>query len=372
MAGGELQQNVNAKRLALAQWHGRSSVTGVVATVFGAGGLLGGYLVNMLGKQGTRCVVPSRRYDVDDLKALRMMGDLGQILPQQWDPHDVESIRNCIKGSNVVINLVGNIHQSRNYSYWDTNVNIVKAITQVAKEEGVEQFIQVSHAGADLDAESELYKCKAQGELEVRKAFPDAVIIRPTLMWGDGDQFFYRMSFHVRQFQFWPAFPFYNLGRRVQPVWAKDVAQAIVQSLKNGAETAGQTYELAGPDVYTMRQAWERVTNLLERHFFIKDVGFNMMGEIAKLTGKLTDVLKPLEYDEVVRWKTDLVQTPREELERKGLRSFADLNIIPGSMKGHEMRIVYSNRDEFEWGYEEAWPATQKASYASEPHMRKE
>uniref|UniRef100_A0A6A7G8Q5 NADH dehydrogenase [ubiquinone] 1 alpha subcomplex subunit 9, mitochondrial n=1 Tax=Hirondellea gigas TaxID=1518452 RepID=A0A6A7G8Q5_9CRUS len=340
-----LADNINAKRLALSQWHGRSSVSGVIATVFGTNGFLGQYLVNALGKIGSRVVAPTRRADLLDVHHLKLMGDLGQIRLVQYDPRDLDSLRTVIRGSNVVINMIGNRMETRNYSYHDIHVNIVKAIATAAKDEGVDQFIQVSTMGADLNAESEFFKTKAEGEIALRKLYPDAVVIRPAIMFGDGDALYWRMSCYIKQYSILPFFPVFNLNRKIQPAGGVDVAQAIVQAVKHGAETAGRTYELAGPDVMTIGDCWERVANLLEKRFDYIELPFPIMGALGKFYSKMAYSYQATNYDEIVQWKTDL-------LPSEGSLGFSDLNMIPRTLREDEMNLVYANRQTFEWGYE--------------------
>lgn len=305
---------------------------------------------------------------------LRMAGDLGQIRPMQWDPHDLSTIRNVIRGSNVVINLVGNRMETKRYSFHDTNVNVVKAITQVAKEEGIEQFIHVSMLGAKLGHESVQLHTKAEGEEVVRKAFPDAVIVRPATMFGVDDYFWWRLAHYVNYNYKSPFFPFYNLDRKVQMVAGLDVAEAIVQIVKNGAETAGGTYELGGPKVWTMRECWERVAHLMEKSMIVKEVPFWLMAEVAKLNQWLPRGFrngKKLDYDEVVRWKSDDILSSRQDMEERGVRGFEDLNMVPKPIESQQMQIVYEFRSEYEWGYEDAILKQQRDTFHTNPSIRK-
>ncbi|OBS64296.1 hypothetical protein A6R68_07167 [Neotoma lepida] len=167
---------------------GRSSVSGVVATVFGATGFLGRYVVNHLGRMGSQVIIPYR-CDIYDTMHLRPMGDLGQIIFLEWDPRDKDSIRRAVQHSNVVINLVGRDWETRNFDFEDVFVKIPQAIAQVSKEAGVERLIHVSHLNASMKSSSRYLRSKAVGEKEVRSAFPEATIIRPSDIFGREDRF---------------------------------------------------------------------------------------------------------------------------------------------------------------------------------------
>jgi len=168
---------------------GRSSVSGVIATVFGCTGFLGRYVVNSLGRVGSQVVIPYRGEE-KSYNHLKVMGDLGQIIPLKWDLKDKDSIRNAAKYSNVIINLVGSRYDTRNFTLYDVHVDGAKRIAEVAKELKVDKFIHVSALGASLEASSDWLKSKAEGELAVKSVYPDVTIIRPATMFGARD-FFY-------------------------------------------------------------------------------------------------------------------------------------------------------------------------------------
>ncbi|NIG60864.1 NADH dehydrogenase [Pontoporia blainvillei] len=143
---------------------GRSSVSGIVATVFGATGFLGRYVVNHLGRMGSQVIIPYRCEPYDTMH-LRPMGDLGQIIFLEWNGTDKDSIRRAVEHSNVVINLVGREWETRNFDFEDVFVKIPQAIAQVSKEAGVEKFIHVSHLNADIKSSSKYMRNKASNKL---------------------------------------------------------------------------------------------------------------------------------------------------------------------------------------------------------------
>ncbi|KAF6119783.1 hypothetical protein HJG60_010190 [Phyllostomus discolor] len=162
---------------------GRSSVSGVVATVFGATGFLGRYVVNHLGRMGSQVIIPYR-CDIYDTMHLRPMGDLGQIIFLEWNGRNKDSIQRAVKHSNVVINLVGREWETKNFDFEDVFVKIPQTIAQVSKDAGVERFIHISHLNADIKSSSRYLRNKAVGEKEVRDAFPEAIIIKPSDIFG--------------------------------------------------------------------------------------------------------------------------------------------------------------------------------------------
>ncbi|TRY54564.1 hypothetical protein DNTS_033419 [Danionella cerebrum] len=220
---------------------GRSSVSGISATVFGATGYLGRYVVNRLGRIGTQVVIP-HRCDEYDTMHLRLMGDLGQMIFLEWDPKDPESTRRAVAHSNVVINLVGKEWETNNCKFDDLFVKIPKEIAKATREAGIKKLIHMSHLNADFSSPSKYLRQKAVGEIEVREEFPDAIIMKPSEMFGRGDDF----VTHFASKYITTSSCCYNLFCLVI-----DVAQAIINAIHD-PETNGKTYVLVGPNRYLL------------------------------------------------------------------------------------------------------------------------
>ncbi|KAG8898072.1 hypothetical protein FRB99_007678, partial [Tulasnella sp. 403] len=171
---------------------GRSAVSGHVATVFGCTGFLGRYLVSKLAKAGTTVVVPFR--DADESRHLRPMGDLGQIVPLEWDIRDPDTIAECVRHSDIVYNLVGRDYETKNFTYEDVHVKGAKSIAEISYANSVSRFIHVSHLNANINSPSKYYATKAAGEDEVKAAFPNATIVRPGAYFGHEDKLLNNMA----------------------------------------------------------------------------------------------------------------------------------------------------------------------------------
>ncbi|XP_050606118.1 NADH dehydrogenase [ubiquinone] 1 alpha subcomplex subunit 9, mitochondrial [Macaca thibetana thibetana] len=227
---------------------GRSSVSGIVATVFGATGFLGRYVVNHLGRIGSQVIIPYR-CDIYDTMHLRPMGDLGQLLFLEWDARDKDSIRRAVEHSNVVINLIGRDWETKNFDFDDVYVKIPQAIAQVSKEAGVEKFIHVSHLNANIKSSSRYLRNKAVGEKAVRDAFPEAIIIKPSDIFGREDRFLNSFA-HLRQFVFTPLGSL-SWTTVKQPVYVVDVSKGIVNIVKD-PDASGKTFAFVGPNRYLL------------------------------------------------------------------------------------------------------------------------
>lgn len=241
---------------------GRSSFSGIVATVFGATGFVGRYVVNRLGKCGSQVIIPYRgdQYDVDRLKIL---GDLGQILFQEYHLKDEESLRKCMQYSNVVINLIGREYETKNFSFRDIYVDGPRNMARIAKECGVERFIHFSSLNSAnpqdhrviLKTGSQFLTAKADGEEAVLQEFPEATILRPSDIVGEESKFsnLYfqkaRVILNRRCIQVW------EKGEKTEkmPVLIDDVVDCVMESIHQ-PETMGKSIDLVGPDKLTLNE----------------------------------------------------------------------------------------------------------------------
>lgn len=254
---------VAAASLAARGSGGRSSVSGITATVFGGTGFLGRYVTSHLGRIGSQVTVP---YRGDELLArhLKVMGDLGQITPVPFEMRDEDSVRQSLQGSSVVINLMGKHIETLNYKYNDVHVESARRLAEISKEEGVTNFIHVSTLKPRLPCKSKWLHSKLQGEEVIRDIYPNSTIIRPSDMFGSEDRFLVRMAQNLALtgIAFVP-----NFGeRRIQPVWVNDVASVIAAAARDPERFSGKLLELAGPDVLSMKQLYEHIAKETKRN----------------------------------------------------------------------------------------------------------
>ncbi|XP_023331840.1 NADH dehydrogenase [ubiquinone] 1 alpha subcomplex subunit 9, mitochondrial-like [Eurytemora carolleeae] len=239
---------------------GRSSFSGDVVTVFGGNGFIGRGVANRLGKNGSQMIFPYRG-DHYKMMRLKVVGDLGQVLFCPFELKDEESIRNAVKHSNIVINLIGRDMETRNFSYTDVNVNGPETIARICKEMGVQRLVHMSSINARAEPEraflsrgSEWLRTKYAGELAVRDQFPDATIFRCSDVYGQQDNFINRI-FSILTRNGFHGIPLYLKGNYTvkQPVHMSDVVTGIMNSLYD-PEAIGQTYEAVGPERITMNE----------------------------------------------------------------------------------------------------------------------
>ncbi|XP_003705114.1 NADH:ubiquinone oxidoreductase subunit 39 [Megachile rotundata] len=263
---------------------GRSSFSGVVCTIFGCNGFVGRYVCNRLGKIGTQLILPHRcdRYFVLPLK---LCGDLGQVLFHPFHLRDEESIMRSIKYSNVVINLIGASMNTRNFNLKDVNVDGARRLARLAKQCNVERFIHVSCLNAEekpkplmLKNGSEILKTKWQGECAVKEEFPEATIVRPSIIYGQEDNFItHYMNPWRRNMK---TVPLWEGGEKTekQPVYVGDVAAGIT-AIATNPETAGKTYQFVGPKRYKLGTLINWFYNIASRglpdYYKIIDMKYN-------------------------------------------------------------------------------------------------
>ncbi|XP_050404783.1 NADH dehydrogenase [ubiquinone] 1 alpha subcomplex subunit 9, mitochondrial [Patella vulgata] len=234
---------------------GRSSFSGTVATVLGASGSLGGYVVNRLGKVGSQVVIPYRG-DTSSVDRFRLCGDLGQILFSNFHLRDDDSLRRAMKYSNVVINLIGRDWETRNFSFYDVHTEGARRVARIAKEMGVKKLIHFSSLNASPNPQqifvkggSHFLRSKYEGELAVREEFPEAVIFRPADMFGPEDRFTITYTNYWRRAH--GVIPLWKKGDATikQPVFVADVAEGVLQAI-NDPDVISKTIEAVGPYRY--------------------------------------------------------------------------------------------------------------------------
>ena len=218
-------------------------------TIFGGSGFIGRYVVALLAKQGYRIRVAVR--DRAAAGFLQPLGEVGQILPLYAPVQSEQAVREVTAGATYVINLVAVLADSRQQSFASLHARAPETIAQAAKAEGVAALVHVSALGADLNSVSAYARTKAEGEHRLLRAYRNATILRPSVVFGVEDQFLNRFARIARLL---PVMPLLGSGQaRLQPLFVEDVAQAIVNSLQR-PEAAGRVYELAGPNIYRWQE----------------------------------------------------------------------------------------------------------------------
>lgn len=223
-----------------------------VATVFGGSGFVGQPVVGRLARAGYVVRVVGRSAAM--AARLRMLGDVGQVVPVVGSVTDEAACVAAIEGSHLVINLVGILSPRGAATFEAIHVEGAGRIARLCAASGVERLIHVSALGAQADSPSAYARSKAAGEAVVSQYMPEAVIVRPSLIFGQGGSF---PNMFARMARLLPVMPVFAPDTRFQPVWVGDVAEGIFR-LAGHDDVAGAIFEFGGPQILTMREivAW--------------------------------------------------------------------------------------------------------------------
>ncbi|MFN3076303.1 MAG: complex I NDUFA9 subunit family protein [Alphaproteobacteria bacterium] len=278
-------------------------------TVFGGSGFVGRHLVRRLAAAGAVVRVAVR--DPEAASFLMPMGDVGQVTPRLATITDDASVRKAVEGADQVVNLVGILYERGARTFQAMHVDAAARVARACAAAGGKRLAHVSALGADAQSPSAYARSKADGEKEVLAAFPQATILRPSVIFGPEDDFFNRFATLARISPVLPVFTDDLLraaGSKFQPVYVGDVAEAILKTLnEEGGKHAGKTYELGGPRVYTLREIMELVLATVRRRRAIVPMPF----WLGRLQASVLQFLPkpPLTPDQVVLLAKDNVLT---------------------------------------------------------------
>ena len=244
-----------------------------LVTVFGGGGFIGRYVCEALIQAGVRLRVAER--NPRNAFFLQPLGQLGQIALTSADLARPQTIERAVEGANAVVNLVGIFKGNLQAVHVDGAGRAAAA----AREAGAASFVQVSAIGADPESASTYGRTKGLGERAVREAFPDATIIRPSVVFGPEDDFTNRFAAMAR----FPIAPVIAPRTRFQPVFARDLGRAIAMAALEPQRFGGHAYDIAGPEVLTMRELNQRIAAMAGQSPDFIDVPDFVAGAIAKL-----------------------------------------------------------------------------------------
>jgi uncharacterized protein YbjT (DUF2867 family) len=305
-----------------------------LATVFGGSGFLGRHIVRALARKGWRVRVAVRRPDLAAF--IQTAGVVGQILPVQANLRYPGSVAAALDGAQMAVNATGVRIESGAQTYRAVHVDGAAALANAARAAGIEAFVHVSGLGADPHSRSPYIASKGLGELATLEGYPDAVILRPSVVFGPEDDFFNRFGALSR---FLPVIPLFAGGKtRLQPVYVGDIARATVAGL-DGTAKPHMTYELGGPLLITLREAAELVLRTVERRRMLIGLPLGVSRLVASATtiasaatfGKFPKLLTTTR-DQVDLLATDNVVSPEAEAEGRTLRGLGIEPMAPDAI----------------------------------------
>lgn len=304
----------------------------MLVTVFGGSGFLGRYVVRALAQAGHRIRVGVRYPNLANY--LPPMGHVGQIQIVRTDVTNTDQVVQALRGAKAAVNLVGILYESGRQRFQRVHAEAAGTIAEAARREGLQSLVHVSAIGASTQSESVYARTKSRGETLVREAFRDTAILRPSIVFGPEDDFFNRFAALAR---ISPLLPLIGGGRtRFQPVYVCDVAEAVLRCVTE-PETAGLTYELGGPKVYTFKELMRLVLAETHRRRLLVPVPFSIAMLKASALGLLPKPM--LTRDQVRLLRQDNVVSPNA-------RSLADLDIEPDAVEAVIPKYLWRFRRE--------------------------
>jgi NADH dehydrogenase len=288
-------------------------------TVFGGSGFLGRRIVEHLADGGAVVRVAVRHPERAAL--FGKAGTTGQIVPTYAGVWDERSVAPAVKSADAVINTVGHYVEHGKDTFGAIHGQGAMNVARASAMAGVQRLVHISGLGADPASDSPYVRARAAGEHLVREAFPGATILRPSVVFGPEDAFFYRRAALGRLM---PVLPLFGRGEvKLQPVDVGDVAEAAAKALAMPM-TRGRTYELGGPRVYPYKALLRLVIAATGRKRLLIPVPYVVWDILAFLLSPLPRA--PISRDQVTLMKRDNVVAP-------DALTLADLGIAPTSVE---------------------------------------
>ncbi len=284
-----------------------------LVTIYGGSGFVGRYIARRMAKEGWRVRVAVRR--PNEAIFVRPYGVVGQVEPVMCNIRNDASVAEVMTGADAVVNCVGLLAERGKNSFESVQAEGAARVARLAAQAGIGRLVQISAIGADPGSDSDYARTKGVGEAAVLEHFPNAVILRPSIIFGPEDQFFNRFAAMSRM---GPVLPVVGAETKFQPVYVDDVARAAVMAVTG--EAAAGIYELGGPDVETFRSLMAKMLEVIQRRKLVMNVPF----PVARLMAGSFDLLE--------RMTLGLVSNAM--ITRDQVRNLRRDNIVSDNAKG--------------------------------------
>ncbi len=251
-----------------------------ICTILGGGGFIGRYLVRNLTKKNYRCIVSTRKaFQKGYLKTQATPGAIELI---NWSPNNFSELKDAIKNSDIVINLIGILYETRKQKFYNIHSSIPEAVAKICNESDVKKFIHVSAIGASENSKSLYQKSKYQGEIKAFENFKSTLVVRPSVVCGTEDNFTNLFS----KLSILPVIPVVGINYKFQPILVTDVADAIVKAIETKGNE-GKIYEIGGPKVISFGDMVKSILSTINKKRFVVE----MPMPLAKIQSTITDLL---------------------------------------------------------------------------------
>lgn len=292
-----------------------------LVTIYGGSGFVGRYIARRMAKQGWRVRVAVRR--PNEALHVKPYGVVGQVEPVFCNIRDDASVAEVMTGADAVVNCVGVLNEVGKNTFEATQADGAARIARLAAQAGITRMVQLSAIGADADSASAYARTKAAGEAAVQQHLPDAMILRPSIIFGSEDQFFNRFASMTRM---GPVLGIVGGDTRFQPVYVDNVAEAAERYLIGAA--VGGVYELGGPDVKTFRELMHDMLAVIRKRRLV----VSMPQLVARPMAWSFDMLQKYSGGLVVNkmlTRDQLKNLAHDNVVSDGARGLADLGVAP-------------------------------------------
>ena len=290
-----------------------------ICTILGGGGFIGRYLVRNLTKKNFRCILTTRKpFQKGYLKTQATPGAIELL---DWNPNNFNDLKEAIKNSDVVINLIGILFETRKQKFFNIHSKIPEAIAKICSETDVKKFIHVSAIGANDKSKSLYQKSKFLGEQKALENFKKTVIIRPSVVCGPEDNFTNLFS----KLSILPVIPVVGKNYKFQPILVSDVATSIVKAIET-KNNETKIYEIGGPKIISFGDMVKSILSAINKKRFVVE----MPMAIAKIQSSITDLLPfpPI----LTRDQCEILSEPDNVVSNNHL-TLKELNIDPADVE---------------------------------------
>ncbi len=302
-----------------------------ICTILGGGGFIGRYLVRNLTKKNYRCIITTRK--AFQKGYLKTQATPGSIELLDWNPKNFSSLKDAIKNSDIVVNLIGILFETRKQKFYNIHSSIPETIAKICSDSDVKKFIHLSAIGANDKSKSLYQKSKFQGEIKALNNFSKTVIIRPSVVCGNEDNFTNLFS----KLSFLPIIPIIGINYKFQPILVTDVADAIMRAI-DIKSNEGKIYEIGGPKIISFGDMVKSILKTINKKRFI----FEMPMPLAKIQSSITDLLP---FPPVLTRDQCEILSESDNVVSNNNLTLKDLNIKPADVEESMKKWLWRYKD---------------------------
>ena len=302
-----------------------------ICTILGGGGFIGRYLVRNLTKKNYRCIISTRKaFQKGYLKTQATPGAIELI---NWSPNNFSELKEAIKNSDIVINLIGILYETRRQKFYNIHTSVPEAIAKICADSNVKKFIHVSAIGASENSKSLYQKSKYQGEVKALNNFKNTIIIRPSVVCGTEDNFTNLFS----KLSFLPIIPVVGINYKFQPILVDDVADAIVKAIEIKGND-GKIYEIGGPKIISFGDMVKSILKTINKKRFV----LSMPMSIAKIQSTITDLLP---FPPILTKDQCQILSEADNIVSNNHLTLKDLDIEPSDVEEEMKKWLWRYKD---------------------------